>query len=218
MRIFSPERKFLVLLYLLATSCGPTPQDVEIWSLDNTQEIGGNALEVVGNPEVAPGNDYLVFDGEQDGLLIDANPVAEMQAFTIEVDFMPGEGFPEQREQRFLHIQDPEDESRRILLELRLNDKQEWYGDWFIRSEDESLTLMDSTKTHPVNEWYTMSLVYRNGKVRGLVNGKEEVSGDFKYLPINGNAKTSVGTRMDRRSWFKGAIREIRFKPLANSE
>lgn len=212
------KRMFLVLVSLLAASCGTSSRDVIVWEADSIEEIGGYAPLVLGDPDVRTGEGIIVFDGEDDGLLIDANPIHGLQEFTIEVVLKPYSGFPENREQRFLHIQNPEDENRRILLELRLNENEEWYGDWFIKSEDQSLTLLDSTKTHPLNQWYVMSLVYRNGKIRGLVDGKEEVSGDFKYLPIGENAKTSIGTRMDKRSWFKGAIRKGRFIPIAKFE
>ncbi|MGI0107504.1 LamG domain-containing protein [Salinimicrobium sp. WS361] len=204
---------FILLLVVLTASCGRSDREEIVWNIDNIRELGEHSVTVHGAPKTVEGKEkeYLEFDGRNDGLLVDANPVSGMEEFSIEVDFKPYRGFPENREQRFLHIQDPENENRRILLELRLNDNGEWYGDWFIKSENESLTLIDSTRTHPVNEWYTISMIYSNGNVRGYVNGKEEVSGNFQYLPIGENAKTSIGTRMDQRSWFKGAIREIRF-------
>lgn len=209
---------FLVLLVLFVASCeGPDRPEV-IWEIDNIREVGGNSVTIHGEPKVvgAEETSFVEFDGEKDGLLIDANPISGMEEFTIEVDFKPYPGFPENREQRFLHIQDPENENRRILIELRLNDQNEWYGDWFLKSENESLTLIDSTNTHPVNKWTTISMSYKNGIVRGYINGNEEVSGNFEYLPIGENAKTSIGTRMDQRSWFKGGIREVRFIPEAD--
>lgn len=208
-----------VLLISIITSCQGPDQEEVIWNLDNIHEMGGNSVTVHGEPKVVKGEDeeFIEFDGKNDGLLVDANPISGMEEFSIEVDFRPYPGFPDNREQRFLHIQDPENENRRILIELRLTDQNEWYGDWFIKSENKSLTLIDSAYTHPVNEWFTISIIYSNGKVRGYVNGKEEVSGNFEYLPIGQNAKTSIGTRMDQRSWFKGGVREVRFKPEAGS-
>ena len=208
----------LFLLVLFIASCEGPDQEEVVWKIDNIREIGGNTVTVHGEPKVVDGEgtNYVEFNGKKDGLLINANPIAAMEEFTIEVDFKPYPGFPENREQRFLHIQDPENENRRILIELRLNDQNEWYGDWFIKSENESLTLIDSTHTHPLNQWFTISMVYSNGNIRGYVNGKEEVSGNFQYLPIGDNAKTSLGTRMDKRSWFKGRIREVRFIPEAD--
>lgn len=208
----------LLLLFLfLFVSCGETKRDRISWKLNGIQEIGGNRVTVLGDPVVleGEGGEFVEFDGRDDGLLIDANPIDGMKEFAVAVDFIPYPGFPENREQRFLHIQDPENENRRILIELRLNDQGEWYGDWFIKSENESLTLIDSTMTHPVNEWATIQMSYRDGVMKGYVNGKEEVSGEIRYLPIGENARTSVGTRMDQRSWFRGGIREVRFSPEA---
>lgn len=208
----------LFLLVLFVASCEGPYQEEVVWKIDDIREIGGNTVTVHGEPKVVDGEgtNYVEFNGKKDGLLINANPISAMEEFTIEVDFKPYPGFPENREQRFLHIQDPENENRRILIELRLNDQNEWYGDWFIKSENESLTLIDSTHTHPLNQWFTISMVYSNGNIRGYVNGKEEVSGNFQYLPIGENAKTSLGTRMDKRSWFKGGISEVRFTPEAD--
>lgn len=210
----------LVLLFFLCASCHKQIIEPVTWEINNTREVGGNPVTVSGNPRVINAHDerFVEFDGQDDGILINANPIEGMEEFTISVDFKAYSGYPENREQRFLHIQDPENENRRILIELRLNERDEWYGDWFIKSENENLTLMDSSRTHPVNEWATISLVYSDGVIKGYVNGNEEVAGKFHYLPIAGNAKTSIGTRMDQRSWFKGVIKEIRFTPGAHLE
>ena len=133
----------------------------------------------------------------------------------MEVDSKPYRGFPENTEQRFLHIQDPEDDTRRIMIELRLNDQDEWYGDWFMKAGNSSLALIDSTKTHPVNEWAPISLVFKDGQMAAYVNGKKELSGAIQYLPIGEGGKSSIGTRMDKRSWFKGAIKEVKLSPKA---
>lgn len=203
----------------LFNSCGNKQDEGIIWKVDSTEEIGEQVVTVSGNPKVISGEDgnAVEFNGVDDGLLIDQNPIAGWQEFTIEVEFKPYKGGPENREQRFLHIQDPENEDRRILLELRLNDRDEWYGDWFLKTEKESLTLIDSASTHSVGEWATMSLQYKNGTVKGFVNGEQEVSGEIDYLPVGPDGKTSVGTRMDQRSWFKGAIKAVRFSPEASN-
>ncbi len=166
----------------------------------------------VGNPRsvpVAGGGVAYEFDGVDDGLLYEVNPLVGAEAFSIEVVFKPYAGYPENREQRFLHIQDPENENRRILMELRLNSRGEWYPDLFMRSETEALTLIDSTRTHPVGEWARMRLVYKAGKLKGFVNGVEELSGTIHYQPISAAAKTAIGMRMNRVSFFKGAIKEV---------
>lgn len=207
---------FILPLFLF---CSKKEEETVIWKLNGTGEIGGNSVAIFGNPQLITGSEGEVveFDGREDGLLVDGNPIAGMKEFTIEVDLKPYKGTMENREQRFLHIQDPDNESRRILLELRLNDRDEWYGDWFIKSGNESLTLIDSSFTHPVGEWATMKLEYKDGMVKGFVDGNLEVSGEIDYLPVGPTGKTSIGTRMDQRSWFRGAIKEIRFSPKTHN-
>lgn len=216
------KRRFninLVVLLFTGTalfcSCEDKKTEVIVWKIDSRNKIADRIVTVIGDPEVisVENGNAVEFDGVDDGLLFDQNPIAGMQEFTIEVDLKPYRASLENREQRFLHIQDPENEDRRILLELRLNGRDEWYGDWFIKTEKKSLTLIDSFFTHPVEEWATMSLEYKDGTVTGFVNGIPEVSGEIEYLPVGPEGKTSIGTRMDQRSWFNGAIKEVRFSP-----
>ena len=203
----------------IAASCGQ--EEGQKWEMKSLSSIGGNRVEVLGNPEVVEvesGEPAIEFDGTDDGVLVAANPIEGADEFTIQMVFKPYGAYPENIEQRFLHIQDPEDESRRILMELRLNNRQEWYPDFYMKADTSSLVLIDSTLTFPVNEWATMRLVYKNGQMKGFVNGKELLSGKIKYLPIGPSGQTSIGTRMDKRSWFYGAIKSIEFKPRAVME
>lgn len=206
---------FFGLLAGIFISCG-NGTEITTWEIDSIEEIGGNLVVVSGAPVVITSEKGVAvdFNGKNDGLLVPSNPIAGWGNFMIEVDFKPYPGFPQNVEQRFLHIQDPGNEDRRILIELRLNEHDEWYGDWFIKTENESLTLVDPTQTHPLNEWATISLKYEDGVLTGLVNGEEQVQGEIKYLTSGPSAHTSIGTRMDQRSWFKGAIKEIRFISL----
>lgn len=206
-------RLFSVLVLLLLVS-GAAKAQQEVWHLNSLQAIAGHVPEVVwGRPIVLreKSGKAIHFDGKDDGLLLATNPVAGADEFSIEVEFKVNDAYPENVEQRFLHIQDPDNPQRRLLLELRLNDKKQWYPDLFLRMENEALTLVDATKTYPVNEWATIRLTYKEGKLKGYVNGEEELSGEIQYLPISPSAKTSLGTRMDKRSWFNGAIRIVKF-------
>lgn len=211
---------FHLLSCFFLFSCAGSSEEVEIWKINSVDDIGGNPTDVVGKPEIVQteAGEAVKFDGKNDGLLIDNNPIAGMNNFSIEVYFKPFSGYPENKEQRFLHLQDPENDDRRILIELRLNSENQWYGDWFIKSEDESLTLIDSTLTHPVNEWATIKLTYENGQIKGYINEKQEMAGEIEYLPIGKNGKVSIGSRMDKRSWFKGMIKEVRFSEQASDQ
>ncbi len=198
---------------LLTSACGNN--NTQKWEMNSLTGIGGNRVEVLGDPEVREaeaGEVAIEFDGTDDGLLVNANPLAGADEFSVQVVFKPYGAYPENIEQRFLHIQDPKDESRRILMELRLNNRNEWYPDFYMKAGTASLVLIDSTLTFPVNEWATMRLAYKNGQMKGFVNGKELLSGNIEYLPVSSSGKTSIGTRMDRRSWFYGAIKSVEFR------
>lgn len=188
------------------------------WNFRSLKALGGYPVKVLGEPKVIAADkdgQAIAFDGQDDGLLLDVNPLAGATEFRIDVVLKPYDAYPENVEQRFLHIQHPADANRRLLLELRLTDGGQWFADYYLRTENGSLTLVDSTKTHPVDAWATVTMVYKNGQLTGYVNGVEQVSGKMEYLPISAAASTSVGTRMDRRSWFRGAIKTMRFSPKA---
>ena len=75
-----------------------------VWELDNLEQLGDNKLDVSGRPAVIAGpyGPAIEFDGVRDALFIGANPLAGLEAFTIELDFRPDEGGL--AEQRFLHL------------------------------------------------------------------------------------------------------------------
>ena len=129
------------------------------WRVDNLQRIGGHAVEVVGNPRVVgDGGDAAVeFDGVDDGLVVQANPLLGLGRFTVEIDFNPAAGGPE--EQRFLHVQEDGTEDR-ALIELRMRPDGQWALDSFLRSPAPGLTLLDRDKVHAPNRWHTAALIY----------------------------------------------------------
>jgi hypothetical protein len=148
------------------------------------------------------------FHGRQDGLIVDSVPLAGAQSFTLEIVFRPDAGGL--KEQRFLHLQQ-NDANDRILIETRLTGEK-WYLDTYIESTKGGLALYEPKNTHPVGRWYSASLVYEKGQMRHYVNGVLEMSGKLAFSPL-GEGKTSIGVRMNRVFWFKGAIRKVRFTP-----
>ncbi|AHM58506.1 putative lipoprotein [Flammeovirgaceae bacterium 311] len=211
MRVISIKQVAIAVLSLsLYAAC--TTTKTEIWKLNRLELIGGHKTTVWGNPSIInteEGGQAIEFDGIDDGLLLETNPLAGADRFTIEVIYKPYPGYPQNREQRFLHIQDPQNDNRRILMELRLNDRDQWYPDLFIRTDSASLTLIDSTKTFPVGAWARLRLIYQEGQLKGYVNGEEVLSGEIQYMPISPAAKTSIGVRMNQVSWFRGAIQSV---------
>ena len=182
------------------------------WKIDNLSEIGGNPVTVIGNPQVinAPGGKAVLFDGTDDGLLVNANPIAGARAFTLEVVFRPDSNG--NKEQRWFHIQEETGDDR-VLLEIRLTGDQ-WFLDTFIKSGQNSRTLYAQDFKHPLGEWYHVALVFDGSEMRHYVDGKEELSGPLTIQPLE-NGRASIGVRMNRVHWFKGAVQEARFTPRA---
>jgi len=189
-----------------------------LWKLDRMDQIGGYTTTKLGQPVLieTPLGRGVLFDGIDDGLLIQANPLGDAIAFTVEVVFRPDSSGPPNLEQRFLHIQNPDNENRRILIELRHCANQRWFLDTFINSDSSSRTLYAEKFQHSVGEWFHAALVYENGAMRHYVDGREELSGVVNYDPIK-NGWTSIGVRMNRRSWFRGAVRTVRMTRRALS-
>ncbi|GEM_PF-884895 len=186
------------------------------WPIDNLSNIGGYPVTVFGKPEVKefPEGTAVIFNGIDDGLIIQGCPINKSSEFTIEIIFKPDSAFPNNIEQRFVHIQQPSLESRRILLELRLNANNGWSVDTHIRADSTHLTSLAKDYPHPMNRWYHIAFVYTNGVAAHYVNGVKEMSGSVSYIPVD-SAYISLGMRMDKRSFFKGAIRTVRLSRRA---
>jgi hypothetical protein len=152
----------------------------------------------------------VFFDGVDDGLLVNSNPLAGAQTFTVEAVFRPDAGGA--KEQRWFHIQEDTGDDR-ILFETRLDGNQ-WVTDTFIKSGENSRALYAENFKHPLDAWYHMALVYDGSMMRHYVTGKEELSGALAIPPL-GKGQTSIGVRMNRVYWFKGAVRKARFTPRA---
>lgn len=181
-----------------------------VWNIDNLTRIGGYDVEVLGSPKVieTPKGKAVEFDGEDDGLFIGIHPLAGEEQFTLEVIFCPyTDGLAEQR---FFHLQE-DSTSNRFLIETRLTKDNRWYLDTFMSSGEVSQPLIDSTLVHPVNEWYNTALVFDGREMSHYVNGVREVSAIIPSFTPHKKGKTSIGVRINRVFWFRGAIRTARF-------
>ena len=189
-----------------------TSADPIVWSIDSVSRVGGNSVEVLGHPRVINTlrGAAVRFDGDGDRLLVNSNPLGDATEFTIEIIFNPADAYPNNLEPRFFHIESPDNPNRRITIELRLNDKRQWYLDAYIKSEQSQFTLIDPAKVHPVGEWVHAAITYKNREFISYVNGKQELVGQVDYLPIASNAKTSIGARMNQVHWFNGDIAWVR--------
>lgn len=198
------------------TSVSPHLNSVE-WQLGSLNASALTEESKSGNPSTisSPYGEAVQFDGKGDALFLERNPIVNLHRFTVEVIFRPDpKGQPEQR---FLHM--GEVDGDRMLIETRLTDDNQWYLDAFIKSGDSSKTLIDKNKIHPVGEWYHIALVVDDGKMDTYVAGNHELEGVVAFSPFK-SGRTSIGVRMNKLYWFKGAIATIRITPkcLAPSE
>jgi hypothetical protein len=183
-----------------------------VWRIDNTASVGGLTPEVLGAPKTdnGPGGKTLVFDGAHDALVLPSIPIEGWREFTIEVLFNPAADGD--AEQRFFHIEDSA--MRRGLLELRLTKEGRWSLDTFLLDGPSSKALLDLARQHAAGHWYWVALRYDGKHIASFVNGVPELEGDVTFGPMT-TGRTSVGVRLNKVNWFKGAIGEVRFTPAA---
>ncbi len=178
------------------------------WRINNLENIGGNPITIIGHPQVIDlsGKKAVLFDGRSDGIRVDSNPIAGARSFTVEAVFRPDPAGS--KEQRWFHIQEDTGDDR-VLLETRLVG-DEWFLDTYIKSGESNRTLYAQDFKHPVGDWYHVAIVYDGSEMRHYVDGKMELSGPLTIEPL-GKGRTSIGVRMNRVYWFRGAVSEARF-------
>jgi hypothetical protein len=183
----------------------------QTWHLDRLDSIGGQSATVVGAPRVidTPQGKAIEFNGTTDGLFLDTNPLAGLKQFTVEVVFRPSADGP--KEQRFLHFQEEGTENR-LLFETRLTPDGQWFLDTFIKSGEGNYTLLAERSKHPIGPWYHAAVTNNGKMMRHYVNGAEELSAEIKFQSQDAG-RTSLGVRINKVSWYKGAIRQVRITP-----
>jgi hypothetical protein len=199
------------------------PEDSVTWRFDRIDQIGGYPTAVLGHPRVieTPAGKAIQFNGVDDAIYVDVHPLADAETFTWEVIFRPDPGGA--AEQRFFHLQerDPKtgaDTNTRMLFEIRLiGDK--WALDSFALSGLESRALLDRAKLHTLGVWHAAAAVYDGHEFRNYVDGILQGSA-LLHLAPQGAGHTSIGTRINRVNYFRGAVLEARMTrhALAPSE
>ena len=190
-----------------------------MWTFDRLENIGGHKTTVLGQPKVidSPLGKAVEFDGVDDALFIDNHPLAGAKTFTWEAIFRPDGG---EREQRWFHLselntQTGADTDNRMLFEIRVVGDQ-WFLDSFIQSGTENKALMNRQALHPLGAWYHVASVYDGREFRNYVNGVQEGSAQLQLAP-HGPGHTSVGVRINKVFYFKGAVHLARFTRRALS-
>jgi hypothetical protein len=212
----------ILLLFLIMASCNTKLDrpNSEVWELRSLKKTGGHRIVVFGNPEIVKTDrgKAIQFDGIDDRLLVDNNPIGYSKEFTVELIFKPYPSSEINNAPRFIHIQDPSDPlNKRVMIELRLTQNNEWYLDGFMLTDAGELTLANSNLTHPVGEWFHVALTYKDDTFKTFVNGVHEESGtvSFKEELVNETGKTSIGGRMDQRNYYCGLIKTMKITHTA---
>jgi hypothetical protein len=200
-----------------AWSIAQTPRQVT-WRFDNLDAIGGHATHVLGHPRLiaSPYGKAVEFNGMDDALFVDNHPLAGASEYTWEVIFRPDAGGAQA--QRFFHLSELDaatglDTRSRMLFELRIVNGQ-WCLDSYANSNGSLLALMNCNKLYPLGQWYRIAAVYDGKMLHSYVNGELQAEGELHFTP-QGAGHTSIGTRIDKRDYFKGAMLMARMTPRA---
>ena len=213
---------FVLLTSFLSVCYGTKPDNPysEVWELKSLKKIGGHSVRVFGNPEVVKTEkgEAIRFDGTDDRLVVDNNPLGDAKEFTIEVIFKPDSAYKISQQPRFIHFQDDADTlsgwnpARRIMMELRLTPENKWYLDGFLLTDAGERTLQNKNLTHPTGQWCHAALTYKDNTFKTYVNGVEETSGSVMFTEkiLNRAGKVSIGGRMNRLNYYCGLIKTLK--------
>jgi hypothetical protein len=205
--------RFAALMAVGWSSLAAADDESVVWHVDRIDRLGEYKTTVVGEPKVIEAKDgkAVQFDGQDDALFVDANPLAGLKQFTVEVIFQPHADGP--KEQRFLHFQEAGSENR-LLFETRLTDDGQWFLDTYVKSGEHDATLFAEKSLHKIGPWYHAAVVIDGKTMRHFVNGTEELKADLPFEPL-AKGQTSLGVRINKVFWYKGAVRQIKVTPRA---
>ncbi|MFL9829995.1 LamG domain-containing protein [Flavobacterium sp. ST-87] len=181
------------------------------WLMTSFLQHKTEQTTILGNPTIvlSPYGNAVAFDGIDDALFLKEMPLKGLKSFTVEMIFKPESNGV--FEQRILHIGGVTTD--RMLLEIRAVNNH-WYFDGFVASKGVKLALATEELMHPLEKWYHVVFVVTANSLTTYVNGKEELHQDYTFNPIE-EGQTSIGVRMNKVSWFKGAIYKIQISPGA---
>ena len=187
----------------------------EVWRFDQTAALGGHPTKVLGAPRVIDTEigKAVAFNGVDDALFVSLHPLAGAAAWTWEMIFRPdADG---KSAQRIFHLQsvDPatgaDITDERMLFEIRIQNGQ-WCLDSFAISGTHRQALLNCEKLYAFGPWYRVTAVYDGTMLRNYVGDELQGEGPLE-LPAPRPGRASVGTRIDLRDYYKGAIFEARF-------
>jgi hypothetical protein len=193
----------------------------ETWRFDSTAALGGYPTKILGAPKVIDTEigKAIVFNGVDDALFVAVHPLAGAATWTWEMIFKPdADGKPAQR---IFHLQsvDPatgdDYPNERMLFEIRIvagvdGKPAQWCLDSFAIVGRQQRTLLNCEKLHPFGPWYRVTAVYDGKMLHNYVGDELQGEGELS-IPPERPGRASVGTRIDLRDYYKGAIYQARF-------
>lgn len=191
----------------------------ERWTFDRLDSVGGWPMRIVGAPGITPSpwGSAIGFDGVGDALLVDRHPLAGARAFTFEALFRPDGGA---FQQRWFHIESDDDASdasgmstTRMMFEIRVVG-QRWYLDAFMTGPGYKQPLAVPNKTGPIGRWHHVAQSYDGRTYRSFVNGQMQAAIAMPFVP-QGPGRCSIGARLNRVDYFRGAVRAAHFSRAA---
>lgn len=199
------------LIIILGCSKSDKKEDND-WIIADFLLEKSNEISISGLPKLvdSPFGKAVSFDGVDDAIFLDKQPLKNAISFTVEMIFNPSKSNAP-FEQRIVHI--GEVSGDRMLLEIRAKDNY-WYFDGFVASTKNKKALIDEQLKHPLGEWQHVALVVTPNSLATYVNGIKELQSPFVFTPIH-TGKTSLGVRLNKKSWFKGSIYRLRITPKA---
>ena len=181
--------------------------------MDRVDSIDGHPTTILGHPQVVstPYGKAVRFNGIDDALFVGAHPLAGASTWTWEVIFEPSaDGAPAQR---FFHLSvldsHGNDTNDRMLFEIRIVEGQ-WCLDSFAMTGTHKLALLNCRKRYPLDKWYRVTAVYDGKTFKNYVGDELQSQGDLEIAP-QGAGRASIGTRINKQDFFKGAVYASRF-------
>jgi hypothetical protein len=183
------------------------PQPASNWVIDNTTKIGGFTTTVMGTPTVTAMSTgtAVCFDGNQDGLLLNTNPIQGMQRFTIEALVFPE--FTGTADTRIIQITDTN--NLRLVMGMRSDPAGNWHALVTSSGGGPATTIENTSNPHPSNQWYWLTVTYDGQAARVYVNGVLESSRNLTFGPMAAGS-ASLATRPNGQN-FPGCMRDMKF-------
>ena len=100
-----------------------------------------------------------------------------------------------------------------MLFEIRIVDGQ-WCLDSFATSNGNGKTLLNCKMLHPLGMWYRVIADYDGKLFSNYVDDELEGSGEVQLMPQR-MGRSSIGTRINKTFYFKGAVLMARMTPRA---